>query len=78
MKDEGIKIIELCRVATETEALPVQSLLRSYGIHCILQSHVTRSVYPFTVDGLAEVRIMVSNQDFEKARQILGESNCSE
>ncbi|MDD3031425.1 MAG: DUF2007 domain-containing protein [Candidatus Caldatribacteriota bacterium] len=71
------KIIELCRVPTEVDALPIQSLLESYGIRCILQSDVTRSVHPFTVDGLAEVRILISDKDLGKAKEILKESDCS-
>lgn len=71
------KIVELCRVPTEVDALPIQSLLDSYGIRCILQSDVTRSIHPFTVDGLAEVRILISDQDLEEARDILKESDCS-
>lgn len=70
------KIVELCRVPTEIDALPIQSLLESYGIRCILQSDVTRSVHPFTVDGLAEVRILISDRDLDKAKEILKESNC--
>lgn len=70
------KIIELCRVPTEVDALPIQSLLESYGIRCILQSDVTRSVHPFTVDGLAEVRILISDRDLNKARDILKDSDC--
>ena len=71
------KIVELCRVPTEVDALPIQSLLDSYGIRCILQSHVTRSVHPFTVDGLAEVRILISDRDLDKAREIIKESDSS-
>lgn len=71
------KIIELCRVSTEVDALPIQSLLESYGIRCILQSHVTRSVHPFTVDGLAEVRILISEKDLEKAKDVLKGSDSS-
>ena len=71
------KIVELCRVPTEVDALPIQSLLDSYGIRCILQSDVTRSIHPFTVDGLAEVRILISDQDLEEAKDILKESDCS-
>ena len=71
------KIVELCRVPTEVDALPIQSLLESYGIKCILKSDVTRSVHPFTVDGLAEVRILISDRDLDKARDILKESDCS-
>ncbi len=71
------KIVELIRVPTEVDALPIQSLLETYGIRCLLQSDVTRSVHPFTVDGLAEVRILISDRDLDKARDILKESDCS-
>lgn len=79
-KDKGYhdsKIVELCWVPTEVDALPIQSLLESYGIRCILQSDVTRSVHPFTVDGLAEVRILISEKDLDKARDILKGSDCN-
>ncbi len=71
------KIVELCRVPTEIEALPIQSLLENYGIRCILQSDVTRSVYPFTVDGLAEVRIFVADRDLDEAKDILRQSGST-
>ncbi len=71
------KIVLLCSVPTEIDALPIQSLLESYGIKCILQSDVTRSVHPFVVDGLAEVRILILEKDLPKAREILKNSDCS-
>ncbi len=71
------KIVQLCSLPTEVDALPIQSLLESYGIKCILQSDVTRSVHPFIVDGLAEVRILILEKDLPKAREILKESGCS-
>ena len=70
------KVVLLCSVASEVDALPIQSLLESYGIKCILQSDVTRSIHPFVVDGLAEVRILVLEQDLAKAREILRGSDC--
>ncbi|MBU1036029.1 hypothetical protein KJ898_02680 [bacterium] len=70
-KDKDIKIVELCRVPREDEALAIESLLASCNIKCILQSDITRSVYPFTIDGLAEVSILVSERDFEKSRGII-------
>ena len=73
-KDKDMKIVELCRVPREDEALTIESLLASYNIRCILQSDVTRSVYPFTIDGLAEVSILVSERDFEKCREIIRKS----
>jgi len=73
-KDKDIKIVELCRVPREDEALAIESLLASCNIRCILQSDITRSVYPFTIDGLAEVSILVSERDFEKSREIIGKN----
>ncbi|MFZ2330283.1 MAG: DUF2007 domain-containing protein [Atribacterota bacterium] len=70
------KITLLCTVPTEIDALPIQSLLESYGIRCILQSDVTRSVYPFVVNGLAEVRILIIEKDLKKAQEILKDSDC--
>jgi hypothetical protein len=73
-KDQDIKIVELCRVPREDEALAIESLLASFNIRCILQSDVTRSVYPFTIDGLAEVSILVSERDLEKRREIINKN----
>lgn len=70
------KIALLCSVPTEIDALPIQSLLESYNIRCILQSDVTRAVHPFVVDGLAQVRILVLEEDLSKAREILRDSDC--
>ena len=73
-KDKDIKIVELCRVPREDEALTIQSLLANYNIECILQSDITRSVYPFTIDGLAEVSILVSDRDLEKSKEIISKN----
>ncbi len=73
-KDKDIKIVELCRVFRDEEAVTIKSLLASCNIECILQSDITRSVYPFTVDGLAEVTILVSDRDFEKSKEIISKN----
>lgn len=70
-KDKDIKIVELCRVSREDEALTIKSLLANYNIECILQSDITHSVYPFTVDGLGEVTILVSDKELEKSKEII-------
>jgi hypothetical protein len=73
-KDNDLKIVELCRVAREDEALTVKSLLANYSIECILQSDITHSVYPFTVDGLSEVIILVSSKDLQKSKEIISKT----
>ena len=73
-RDIDLKMIELCRVPREDEALTIKSLLASYDIECILQSDITHSVYPFTVDGLAEVIILVSSKDLQKSKEIISKN----
>jgi len=73
-KDKNLKIVELCRVPREDEALTIKSLLANYNIECILQSDITHSVYPFTVDGLAEVIILVSSKDLQKSKKIISKA----
>jgi hypothetical protein len=74
-KYKDIKMVELGRVPCEDEALTIKSLLASYNIECILQSDITHSIYPFTVDGLGEVIILVSNRDLEKSKKIISKTD---
>ena len=75
-KDKDIKIVELCRVFRDEEAVTIKSLLASYNIECILQSDITRSVYPYTIDGLGvtEISILVSERDLEKSKEIISKN----
>ena len=74
-EDKDSKVVELCRVFRDEEAITIKSLLANYNIECILQSDITRSVYPFTIDGLAEVSILVSVRDLEKSKEIINNKN---
>jgi hypothetical protein len=69
--EEKSEMIELCRVSNESEALTIKSLLSSQGIKCMLKSNIDHSVYPITVDGLGEVRIMVMSKDARESNKIL-------
>ena len=75
-KDKDIKIVELCRVFRDEEAVTIKSLLASYNIECILQSDITRSVHPYTIDGLGvtEISILVSERDLEKSKEIISKN----
>jgi len=75
-EDKDSKIVELCRVPREEEAVTIKSLLASYNIECILQSDITRSVYPFTIDGLGvtEISILVSDREIGKSKEIISEN----
>ncbi|MCR4404485.1 MAG: DUF2007 domain-containing protein [Candidatus Acetothermia bacterium] len=55
----------------EAEAQVVRGLLESSGVKCRLRERGPQSLYPVTVDGLAEVQIMVSAEDEPAARAIV-------
>jgi hypothetical protein len=65
------KLKEVHKVMGSVEAEVVKSLLESYGIKAVLQSLIVQSVHPFTVDGLGEIKIMVTEEDYEAARDII-------
>ena len=63
----------LTRVWNDSEAELILGLLRSYEIYAWTASDVPHSLYPLTVDGLGEVRVMVSERDLDRAAALLAE-----
>jgi len=55
------------------EAEMIKQLLASYGIPTQVVSDVPHSVWPITVDGLGEVRVLVPAHRLEEARELLAE-----
>ena len=53
------KLVELMITQSETEANIVKSLLEASQIHCVLVTQVPHNVYPFTINGLAAIKIKV-------------------
>lgn len=72
--DNQQPVVELTRVYNDVEANLIQSLLAESGIECLLVSHVPHSIYPFTIDGLGEVKIKVLEDRLEEAREVLRQS----
>ena len=68
-----MKLVEVYRAVGEAEALIIKSLLESNGILCLLKSNAAPSVHVFTVDGMGEVKVMVSESKAEEARGLIGE-----
>jgi hypothetical protein len=68
-----MKLVEVYRASGEAEALIIKSLLESNGIPCLLKSHAAPSVHVFTVDGMGEYKVMVSESKAEEARRLIGE-----
>jgi len=65
-------MIEVYKAKGELEAQVIKGMLESYGIPCLLQSHAASSVHSFAVDGMGEVRILVSEKAVDEARRLIG------
>jgi hypothetical protein len=66
--------VSIYKVADENEAYIIKGLLESEGILSLLQTNVDQTVFPFTVDGLGEVSILVLENDAERGRKIIEEA----
>jgi hypothetical protein len=82
--DENADLAEAARVFSPFEADLIKNILESHGIASIVRGRTAPFVYPLTVDGLAEFKVMVQEKDMEKAKDLLaampaaGEENGSE
>jgi len=64
-------LVEIYRAGGEVEAQVIRSLLESCGIKALLSGEAVRFVYGFTLDGLAEVKIFVKQEDVKEALEII-------
>ncbi|MFP4589038.1 MAG: hypothetical protein ACOCZX_04860 [Candidatus Bipolaricaulota bacterium] len=55
----------------EQKAELIRGLLEDYGIDCYLSSHISHLVHPVTVDGLAEIKVMVPKLREREARKLI-------
>jgi len=69
--DPNIKLVEVCTAHGEVEAQMMRSILESSGIDSMITGESTRLTHGFTVDGLAEVKILVREEDEERAREVI-------
>lgn len=61
----------LTTVIGEPRARILAGFLEGEGIRVRFRTHVPPSVYPVTVDGLAEVQVLVLEEDLARAREAL-------
>jgi hypothetical protein len=64
-------MVEIYRAAGEMEARIIQGLLESNGIPCLLKSNAAGSVHAFAVDGMGEVKVMVWESTYDKAKGLI-------
>ena len=67
-------VVEVWRTWGEAEANIVKGLLESLGIQCAIQGESTRITHGFTLDGLAEVRILVRQADRPRALEAISKA----
>lgn len=65
------KWVKLTTVWGETKAQLIKGFLEGEGIKVRLRYHVPPTVYPVTVDGLAEVQILVPEEELWEAEEAL-------
>lgn len=70
MSKEG-KLVEVYKAGNDMEAQVIRGLLESYDIPCFLKSNAAPSVHLFTVDGMAEVKILVLESMADRARDLI-------
>jgi hypothetical protein len=70
-KDDDADLVEVTRVYGPFEADLIKNFLESHGIVSILRGRTAPFIYPFTVDGMAEFKVLVQGTDLEKARDLL-------
>lgn len=51
----------------------VLSFLAAHGVRAATSSLASRSVHPFTVDGMGKIQIVVEDEDAERARTLLAQ-----
>lgn len=70
-KLQDLKLKEVHKVWGQNEADVIKSFLESMGIPCYFQGRIVQSIYPFSTDGLGEIKILVPEKDYETARKLL-------
>jgi len=70
-ENRHLEMVQIHSAQGQIEADIIQSYLKSHGIESFTKGLAVHSVHPFTVDGMGEIRILVSEEKAEKARQAL-------
>ncbi len=73
-----IDLVPIHSVQGMMESDLIQAMLEASGIRNITRSTATASVHPFTMDGLGEITIVVSEEDAEEARRVIQEYTRSQ
>ena len=70
--DPNIRLVEVYTAHGEVQAQLIRALLEGDGIESMFQGEAVRLTHGITIDGLAEVKVLVREEDEERAREIIG------
>ncbi len=66
-----MRLVEIATMASDPESLVVKSILESHDITVVIRSPLTQSVYPIPVNGAGRLRLLVPEEDADRAREII-------
>jgi len=69
--EKDADLVEVFRVQSPAEAEVIRSFLNSQWIPCLIRGRMAQFIYPLTVDGLAEYKILVPAAEAEAARALI-------
>jgi len=75
--DPNVELVTVYRAQGEVDAQLMRSLLEANQVDCMLSGESVRLTHGITVDGLAEVKILVRSEDAERARDVISSSDYS-
>ncbi len=70
-KEDDSDLAEVTRVYGPFEADLIRNFLAGYGITAVISGRSAPFIYPLTVDGLAEFKVLVQKSEVEKARELI-------
>ena len=73
--NKSSKLVEVYKARTEMEAQVIKGLLASFDIPSVLRSNAAPSVHMFTMNGLAEVKVMVLESMADEAKELIVSEN---
>ena len=69
--DPNLELVEVYNAQGEMEAQVIRSILEGDGIESMLSGESIRLTHGLTVDGLAEVKILVREDEETRAREVI-------
>jgi hypothetical protein len=71
LKKENETLVKVYTAHGEMEAQVIRGLLESFGIRSLMQGNAALSMQPFVMDGMGEIKIMVTETQADEARKII-------